>query len=271
MIYFISIFISVFIYFLVFNTPFFIINYIFGCSQMNPYYLNYYIYKNNYKYSKTFKINHFYYDGRLTSMVIKKKKIKLNNLKKIDDVGCKIYNKHNILSNLLNIPKNNTTFSSLNYNVAHLLKYISLIQKKKLRVCVIVSKRNQNEYSKGNLIKFAFFNVNMYMDNVTIMKIFKYSVENSKKCSKKFINIYDIIKFLNCDIIINSWKELSQIETNNGLLLNRFESKILSEFELLNHLLDEKKGKIIFFDKYNNDWIINKIENINIINSKFFF
>ena len=155
--------------------------------------------------------------------------------------------------------------------MAHLLKYISLIQKKKLRVCVIVSKRNENEYSKGNLIKFAFFNVNMYMDNVTIMKIFKYSVENSKKCSKKFINIYDIIKFLNCDIIINSWKELSQIETNNGLLLNRFESKILSEFELLNHLLDEKKGKIIFFDKYNNDWIINKIENINIINSKFFF
>lgn len=270
--YFICIFIIIFLYFLVFNTPFFLINYIYGCSQMNRFNLNYYILKNDNIYIKTFKINHILYDGRLTSMLLKKKNINIKNIKNINNKkgNLEIFKPHNILSNLLEIPKNDTKFSSLNFNVSYLLKFISQIQNKILKVCVIISTRDENNYTQGNFLKFGFFNINKYMDNNEIMKRFKNCVENSRKDSKKFVNIYDILNFLNCDITINSWKDLSVIKNNNGLLMKRFENNIFSKKELLKNLLDGKKGKILFFDKYYDDWVINKIENINILNCKFF-
>lgn len=265
MIYFICIFVIIFIYFLIFNTPFFLINYLFGLSNMNPFYLNYKIYKNNNIYKKEIKINHIYYDGRLASMKIKDSGIKVNTHDKISN-DFELYHSHNILTNLLQISKNhNADFSSFNYNVSNLLKFISLNNEKILKVCVIVSTRGNNDYSYGNLINVAFFNVHKFMDINTIMKRFKYSVNKSKKNTRRFLNIYEILKLLDCDIILNSWKDLSYIESKNGIILKRFEPTILSKQDLLNNLLDKKKLKVIFFDKYNNDWVINKIKHINIL------
>ena len=270
MIYFICIFLFIIIYYLVFNTPFFLINNLFGFSQMKSFILNYYIFKNNEVYSKTFEIDHKKYDGRLTSMLLKKKNIRLNNLNKINNNSIKIYEKHNILSNLLDFKKNDTLFSSLNYNVSHLLKFMCNTQKRNLNVCIVVSTRDETNYTNGNLIKLGFFNVHKSMDNIEIMKRFKNCVEKCKKDSKKFLNIYDILRFLNCNITINSWKDLSEMQTSYGLILKRFETSLFSKTELLNNLLDGKKGKVVFFDKYNNDWIINKIENISIFDCNFF-
>lgn len=265
MIYFICIFIIIFIYFIVFKTPFFLINYLFGLSNMNTFHLNYKIYKNNSIYKKQIKINHIYYDGRLTSMKIKDYGIKVNTHDKISN-DFELYHSHNIVTNLLQIPKNhNTNFSSFNYTTSNLLKFISLNNEKIIKVCVIVSTRGNNDYSYGNLINVAFFNVHKFMDINTIMKRFKYSVDKSKKSTRRFLNIYEILKLLDCDIILNSWKDLSYIESKNGIILKRYEPTILSKQNLLNNLLDKKKLKVIFFDKYDNDWVINKIKHINIL------
>lgn len=264
MIYFICIFIIIFIYFIVFNTPFFLINYLFGLSNMNPFYLKYKVYKNDNIYTKEFKINHIYYDGRLASMKIKDSNINISTLDKISN-DFELYHSHNIVTNLLQIPKNNTNFSSFNYISSNLLKFISLNRNKIIKVCVIVSTRGNNDYSYGNLINLAFFNVHRFMDINTIMKRFKYSVNNAKKSTRRFLNIYEIIKLLDCDIILNSWKDLSYIESKNGTILKRYEPTIFSRQNLLNNLLNKKKLKIIFFDKYNNDWIINKIKHVNIL------
>ena len=96
-----------------------------------------------------------------------------------------------------------------------------------------------------------------------ILKKHNEAVSSIKRCNNNvdYVNLYDVVRLLNCDFIINSWRDLSNINMNNTLL-TRYEENKLSKKSIEDIYLMKQKSNIIYLDYFNNNWVISKRSNI---------
>ena len=101
------------------------------------------------------------------------------------------------------------------------------------------------------------------MDINTILIKIKNSINIARNKEVKYFNLYELYNLYQCDIIINSWRDLSTINNIYNLTMNRYENKILDKNKILNFLKSNRKRKILYLDYYDNNYVINKIDHID--------
>ena len=260
-----------------FKTPFFISNMIFKFSSLNNIVLNYILTKDNKNYLiNSFRFKHTKYDGKLVSNILKTNKLKISShrlmLKELKEPII-LYKEHNIVKKYLEI-ESKSNFVYLNeysnfVNICmNLLKYIfnntSKYNTNNLNVAIIVNHRTNNNFDYGNYITFAFLKINNIMSYKEIYDLISTSIKNAKLDSKKTYTLYDCLKLYNCDLILNSWRDLSIINNINGFQLTRYEPHILTLNEIKKFLFSNKKRKIVYFDYLNSNYVINRIDYLKI-------
>ena len=119
-----------------------------------------------------------------------------------------------------------------------------------------------DDFNYGNYITFAFLKIKNSMSYKQIADLISKSINNNKSGEKKTYTLYDCAKLYNCDLILNSWRDLSIINNINGFKLTRYETHILSLQEIKQFLVSNKKRKVVFFDYFNNDYVINRLDYI---------
>lgn len=270
--YFIFFLISIFIYFISFKTPFFISNMIFKFSSVNNIVLNYILTKDTKNYLiNSFRFKHTKYDGKLVSNILKTNKLKISShrlmLKELKEPII-LYKQHNIVKKYLEI-ESQTNFVYLNEysnivnTCTNLLKYI-LNNTNHLNIAIIVNHRTNDNFDYGNYITFAFLEVNNLMSYKEIADLISKSIKNAKSGSKKTYTLYDCLKLYNCDLILNSWRDLSTINNINDFKLTRYEPHILTLNEIKDFLFSNKKRKIVYFDYFNSNYVINRLDYLKI-------
>lgn len=185
-----------------------------------------YKYINNYI---NYKFNHRYFDGRLVSHYIK------NNLwqsKKISS-GSRKVNKYLFLKN-----ERIQNYSLFTSSISNYLFDVIKIQKKKLKIGIVVSTR-KNNLKKGNYLKFAIYHVNPNDNVFEICKKHHDSVNiiKSSKYNNKTFKLKDLIQALSFDYIFNSQSELSNIKTIDNKNLT-----IQNKININKHLFYENKS-----------------------------
>jgi hypothetical protein len=278
--YFIFILISIFIYFILFKTPFFISNMIFKFSSLNNIVLNYILTKDNKNYLiNSFRFKHTKHDGKLVSNILKTNKLKMScsrlMLKELKDPII-LHKEHNIVKKYLEIESDSQSQSKFVYlneysnfvNICtNLLKYIlnnKSKNKTNINISIIVNHRTKNNFDYGNYITFAFLIVNNIMSYKEIADLISKSIKNAKSGSKKTYTLYDCLKLYNCDLILNSWRDLSTINNINDFKLTRYEPHILTLNEIKDFLFSNKKRKIVYFDYFNSNYVINRLDYLKI-------
>lgn len=288
--YFIFILISIFIYFILFKTPFFISNIIFKFSSVNNIVLNYILTKDSKNYLiNSFRFKHTKHDGKLVSNILKTNKLKISShrlmLKELKE-SIIIHREHNIVKKYLELESVSNLQSQPNFvylneysnfvNICmNLLKYIfnntskyntniSKYNTNNLNVAIIVNHRTNNNFDYGNYITFAFLKVNNLMSFKEIADLISKSIKNAKIDSKKTYTLYDCLKLYSCDLILNSWRDLSIINNINGFKLTRYEPHILTLNEIKDFLFSNKKRKIVYFDYLNSNYVINRLDYLKI-------
>lgn len=264
--YFIFILITIFIYLILFKTPFFISNMIFYFSSLNNLVFNYILTKNNKNYLiNSFRFKHTKYDGKLVSNILKSDKLKISYhrlmLKELKDHVI-LYKEHNIVKKFLELESKSkfvyfNEYSNFVNTCTNLLKYIlcksnsnkyNNLSKNKLNVAIVVNHRKNDDFNYGNYITFAFLKIKNSMSYKQIADLISKSINNTKSGSKKTYNLYDCAKLYNCDLILNSWRDLSIINNINGFKLTRYEEDILTLQQIKQFLFSNKKRKLVFFD-----------------------
>ena len=263
-VYFILIFLIIF-YFIFFRTPFWISNLTFDFGRQDNIYLKYIISKDRIYYvTPSYRFRHSRYDGKLISNILKKKNFKIHKLKKISNY--ELYKNHNIVNNLLNISnelydKNYTKFANV---CSHIIKFVSLNTLSSINVAIIVNNRTNTNFNFGNYISFGFLTIHKTMDIKTIMNKYNKVVNYARNKETKNFSLYDLYLLFNCDLILNSWRDLSVINNSHNLLLERYEGNILDKEYILNFLISKKKRKLVYFDFFDDNYVINKLEYLNV-------
>ena len=261
-----------------------------GYGYLNPVKVKYIINNNNnnnnYDIIK-YKFSHKYFDGDLMKLYIEKsKKNKINNKIKINGDAkdiLNIYNKYQIID-----IKNNKKYSSFTCAVAYIIKLIFKYRNcniksckkskelhyneckyntcNKLKIGIVISKRHLLEYVyvPGNYLKIGVYEIYKHNTYEEICNIHNNIIKNIKYNDTYNVNttISDIYNAHDCDIIFNSWRNLSHIKRDDGLELIRLPEK-LNKKDLINDLFTtRKKNMYVKLDYYNNKWIISYFENI---------
>lgn len=264
LVYFILIFLTLIFYFIMFDTPSWITNLTFEIGKQRIIHVKYIIFKESqYFVTPSYRFRHSSYDGKLISNILKKKNFKLHKMKSIQNY--ELYKEHNTVNNLLNINydlynNNYTKFANVCSNI---IRFISLNSSSYVNVAIVVNNRKDNNLNKGNYITFAFLRINKKMDLATILDNYTYEISYTR-AKKKHFSLYDLYKLYNCDLILNSWRDLSVINNQHNLLLKRFEGNILDREYILNFLLSKEKRKLVYFDFFDNNYVINKLEYLNV-------
>jgi hypothetical protein len=265
LLYFILIFFTLIIYFVLFKTPFWISNLTLNIGKQRNIYLKYIINKDGVNYvTPNYRFKHSDYDGKLISNILKKKIFKTFNMNTINNY--ELYKKHNVVNNLLNInedlyDKNYTKFGNV---CANLLRFVSMNNPSTIYVAIVVNNRSDTNFIHGNYISFAFLKINKTMDVKTILQKY-YDIINATRNKKlKNFSLYDLYCLSKCDLILDSWRDLSEIKNINSLELKRFEGNILEREYILNFLLSKNKRKVVYFDYFDNNYVINKLEYMNV-------
>lgn len=259
MLYFILFFIIVYIYYIIFDTPFFISNKILNFTIFKTINLDYIVnYKNN-NYLYNFTLPHEEYDAKLISNYLKTNKLKMKQNPILNISDYKLNYNHNIVNEFLSLNKNtyDSKFSNFINTISYLICDICMKQQKSLNVGIIVNNRTDNNFQKGNFITFAFFRVYPYQELYKIMKNMNKSIINAKNKEKKYFSLYDLYNLYNCDLIFDSWRELTYIENIHGFSYSRIENNILSYNEL-KKIIYAKRKKFIYLDYKDNNYIISK-------------
>jgi hypothetical protein len=264
LVYFILIFFILF-YFIMFKTPFWISNLTFEFGKQKFIHLRYIISKDsNYYITPIYRFRHSHYDGKLISNILKKKKFIIHKLKKINNY--ELYKNNNIVNNLLNITndmydKKFTKFANVCSNI---MKFVSSNSPSSINVAIVVNNRNNTNFNSGNYISFGFLTIHKRMDIKTIMIKYNKIVNYARNKETKNFSLYDLYLLLNCDLILNSWRDLSIINNSHNLLLKRLEGNILDKEYILNFLISKKKKKLVYFDYFGDNYVINKLEYLNV-------
>lgn len=202
-----------------------------------------------------YTFNHKKYDGDLMSMTIKKK----------IDVSNKKYNSNLLYYNYQKVfnPKvpNYSSFTNIcSYILSRVLKNTD----KKIKVGVIVSKRNclKDKFKSGNYFNIATYKVDSTMNLESICKIHNDTVKKVKNnCKKINLKMYDFLHFHSCNIIFNSHRDLSYIEREDGYKLIRLQlpEELPSLIDIQKMYNFKNKKQLLVLNNYNNDWMITKI------------
>lgn len=265
LLYFILIFFTLIFYFIIFNTPSWMSNLTFEIGKQRIIYLKYIIFKENQNFvTPSYRFRHSDYDGKLISNILKRKNFKLYKMNPIESY--ELYKEHNIVNNLLNINdelynKNYTKFANVCSNI---MKFISLNRSSYINVAIVVNNRTDDNFSRGNYLSFAFLKIHKQMTLETILDKYTYEISYVRNRKKNNFSLYDLYKLLNCDLILNSWRDLSVINNQHNLLLKRFEGNILDKEYIIKFLLSRKKRKLVYFDFFDNNYVINKLEYLNV-------
>tara|TARA_B100001057_G_C22684023_1_gene884951 strand:- start:25 stop:633 length:609 start_codon:yes stop_codon:yes gene_type:complete len=198
-------------------------------------------------------------DGKLVYYKIKNNKVHIKF--KETDKKYDLYNDYQIVySN--NVSKQ---YSSFTYATANIIRECLKRNNKTIKIAILISLRDKqkNIYTEGNFIKFAFYTIKPGTSYDNILKKHNGAVSSIKRCNNNvdYVNLYDVLRLLNCDFIINSWRDLSNINMNNTLL-TRYEENKLSKKSIEDIYLMKQKSNIIYLDYYNKDWVISKCNNI---------
>ena len=102
------------------------------------------------------------------------------------------------------------------------------------------------------------------MDVNIILSRYKNAVTKARNKQVKYFSIYDLYLLNNCDLILNSWRDLSTIKNNYGYYLERYEKNILNKHNLNKFLLSKRKRKLVYFDYFDNNYIINKVKYLEV-------
>ena len=264
LLYFILIFFTLIFYFIIFYTPMWMTNLTFEIGKQRIIYLKYIIFKENQSFvTPSYRFRHSEYDGKLISNILKRKNFKLYKMNSITNY--ELYKQHNTVNNLLDINydlynKNYTKFANVCSNI---MRFISLKRSSCINVAIVVNNRRDNNFSRGNYLSFAFLQINKQMDLETILDKYTYEISYARTRKNNF-SLFDLYKLLNCDLILNSWRDLSVIDNQHNLLLKRFEGNILDRECIIKFLLSKKKRKLVYFDFFDNNYVINKLEYLNV-------
>lgn len=208
----------------------------------------------------SYNFNHKFYDGALMNYYIKNNLVKYkieNNLKIYD------YKKYQYLNN-----EKIENYSKFTSSIAHFLSEIMKNQKRKLKICILISTRHnlKNKVKKGNFLKYVSYTINPKYTKNYICKIHEKSI-NKKKNNKSQINnttIYELIKeFMNSDYIFNNWRDLSMIRVPNEGVLVRQSTKKITKNDIYK-LKYNYSRTFIFLDYLNNHYIISNISKLII-------
>ena len=211
-----------------------------------------------------YKFDHKNYDGKLMAYLIKNNLITYKIKKNIKIYK---YNQYQYLNN-----KKIRDYSLFTSSISHLLNEILKIQKRALKICIVVSVRNKlkDKTIKGNFIKFAYYTINPENDIIDICVKHRKSVINVQN-EKYVINnttLHDFISsFYGVDFVFDSWRDLSYISTIDDKLLIR-QPTIKITKENIHDLKHNKKRKFVvcdYSDNLNyddNSYVISDIQNI---------
>jgi hypothetical protein len=242
---FIIIVVIILIVIIIFYTPQVISDIIYGINFGN---LKFIYYDKNKKRLLSYNFNHKDYDGSLMSYSIQNNLVKYNIENDI-----KIYKlkKYQYLNN-----ERILDFSLFTSSISHLLNEIMMYQNRKIKICIIVSIRHNliDKTQKGNFIKLAYYTISPKNNKIDICNIHNYSVKNIKFKNYLIKNttLYDFIKsFINIDYVFNSRRDLSTINTLNGLLIKQSTNKIThTEIYNLKHVPNRLFIVLDFFNKH---------------------
>ena len=265
LVYFILIFLTLLFYFIFFKTPFWISNLTFEFGKYRTIHLKYIISKNNIDYvTPSYRFRHSEYDGKLISNIIKSKNFKIHKMPKIHTYD--LYHKNNMVNSLLNIDEKsyNNNYTKFANVCANVIKYVTNNGHPILNVAVVVNNRSDTNFYNGNYISFAFFKIYQTMNMKTILIKYYNAVNYARNKESKNFSLYDLYKLYNCDLILNSWRDLSHIKNKYNLLLNRYEGNILEREYILDFLQSKSKRKLVYFDFFDNEYIINKLEVLEV-------
>lgn len=202
-----------------------------------------------------YNFNHKNFDGDLMSLTIKKM-INLSDQKMNTNL---LYHNYQKVFN----PKV-PNYSSFTNICAYILNRVLKNTNKKIKVGVIVSKRNclKDKYKSGNYFNIATYKVDSTMNLESICKIHNDTVKKVKNnCKKTNLKIYDFLQFQSCNFIFNSHRDLSYIERDDGYKLLRLQlPEELPSLDDIQKMYNFKnKKQLLVLNNYNNDWMITKI------------
>lgn len=213
-----------------------------------------FIYIDQNKKLKSFSFNHRDYDGDLMAYNIKNGLVDYVTEKK--NINVYNFKSYQYLSE-----KKILKYSRFVSSVSFLLNEMITCQKRKIKVVIIVSKRDKlkNYQTKGNFIDFAYFQIDPSDSFLKICSKCQQTIKNIKSNQIKRANLNKFLfLFSNVDYVFNSWRSLTVINTiNNDLLLRRSTTNILEQDIL--RLKCEKKRTFINLDFLNNRYIISEI------------
>ena len=270
----------------IFYTPKSLSNYLYGF--LKPVRLKYIITNNPIKLNKKYNVIdyefiHRYFDGDLMNLHIKdstvtpKKQIRFIN---------NPYKKYQIIPNQFKLEQYSSFTQAVAYIIKKLFKYrncdiTDCPEKtpnlfkynpckyrtcKSLKIGIVVSKRHllKNQYTKGNFLKFATYTVYSHNTFPEICDIHYHTIKKTKytSCYMENTTFNDIIKAYDCDIIFNSWRNLTNITRNDGTQLVRVPEN-LNKQDLINKLFKTyNKNMYVKLDYYETNWIISFFEKL---------
>jgi len=203
----------------------------------------------------SFTFDHKNYDSKLMVYSIQKELVKYKIKKNINIYNFKPYQ----YLNNKRILKYSRFTSSVSYLLDEMIKH----QKRKIKVCIIVSIRDKinDNTRKGNFIKFAYYTL-VSSDNIIDIcsKHHKAVIKTqSKQHIKNNTTFYDFFcSFNNVDYVFNSWRDLSSINTkSNGLLIRQSTTNIIKK-DIYN-LKYKKNRSFITLDFFDDKYIISNI------------
>jgi|SaaInlStandDraft_6_1057023.scaffolds.fasta_scaffold02823_3 hypothetical protein len=217
-----------------------------------------FIYKDSNKNLISFTFDHKDYDGKLMSYSIQEELVKYKVEKETE---LKLYNfkQHQYLNN-----KRILQYSKFTSSISNLLNEMITHQKRRIKVAIAVSVRNQLKdiKYKGNFIKLASVTLEPSDTLINICSKIHTSIKNTQqhKYFMKSTCISDIFPLYNIDYLFDSWRDLTSINTKNNGLLTRQSIDNVLEKDILDLKYKQQKSFIIL-DFLNNKFIISRIRN----------
>jgi len=201
-----------------------------------------------------YAFDHAQFDGALMVHTIQQE---LVDYKTIDDVVVYNFKPYQNLDST-RIP----TFSRFTSSISYLLREMVARQKKTIRICIIVSIRNnlKDFTSKGNFIKYACFTVAPSDRVIDICSKLQTSVKNVQSSYHFRGNptLHDFTSVLSADYVFDSWRIFSSIHTKSGNLLVRQPTTSVSEEDIYN-LKHSRVRSFITLDFLDDKYIISAI------------
>lgn len=136
---------------------------------------------------------------------------------------------------------------------------LTLLEKKqKLKIGIIVSKRDAKDISSGNKISIAQCNVQKSDSHQEISNKMHASIQYCRKYKSVNNSIYEWLNMTTVDIMFNSWRQLENIDRKAPHL------RLLNTGNV-NHDV-HKNPSIIYLSNHGNGWYIKHMHNLFLIN-----